>query len=333
MPTATRKTQTDFDTAHIFPIGEMEVGDAPDNSHIYFAPPGRFVPNPNQPRRSFQPKDLEELAANIKDLREQGHGIGGTGFLLPIKVRFPPGVLDARGRLKTTDFKWPITIGESRWRSGIIAESPLIPYTVEDLNEEQAHELAFYENVHRANMSWLDTALAMERIMRQNNLSQRTMAARIGKDKNFVQLHMDALKAGDDAKSILDVRPDALFIVQRIDAVKDNPKLRAELIRKAKNHAPTKAIVEQIKEYNQKKKQGGGHGEAYGSEAPRGTKRLLSRDVGNDLNHMMRTGNLALDAVRGVPLQKSQRAAFKAQLLNIREWCDSFETAIGARDS
>lgn len=333
MATAIQNSKTQFndiDTSQISAIGEPQVGEAPDNVRIYFAPPNRFTPNPNQPRRSFEPKDLEELAANIKDLREKGHGIGGTGFLQPVKVRFPPGVLDAAGRLKTLDFEWPLVMGESRWRSGIIAESPLIPYTVEDLNEEQAFELAFYENDKRADMKWLDRALAMERIMRVNKLTQRAMAERIGRDKSHVQLYMDVLKAEDDAKSILDVRPDALQLVQRINAIKDE-KFRAKMIAQAKGLVPSKEIEKSIKAYNQQKKQEGGHGETYGSEPKRGTKTLLSRDVKADLEHMLKNGNLALNAVRGVSLPKSQRAAFNAQVDEILEWSDKFKEALGMK--
>ena len=75
-------------------------------------------PNPNQPRREFDPAALEELAESIRQ----------NGIITPITVR-------------KVDDRYQIIAGERRWRASRMAGLEDIPAYVLEVDEREAHRL------------------------------------------------------------------------------------------------------------------------------------------------------------------------------------------------
>lgn len=94
-------------------------------------------PDPEQPRRSFDQKALEQLAASIRE-----HGI-----LQPIVVVVKAG-------------SYTIVAGERRWRAAKLAELDKIPAIVRTLSDQHKLELSLIENLQRRNLNPLETATA-----------------------------------------------------------------------------------------------------------------------------------------------------------------------------
>jgi ParB/RepB/Spo0J family partition protein len=92
----------------------------------------RVKPNPEQPRKHFDPEAMEELAASIRE----------RGILQPLVVR--PG---GDGYL--------IVMGERRYREAILAGLDEVPAIVRDATDEQAYLDALIENLQRANLTEL----------------------------------------------------------------------------------------------------------------------------------------------------------------------------------
>ncbi len=100
-------------------------------------------PNPEQPRKLFDPDALDDLAASIRT----------NGLLQPITVR-PAG-----------DGTYQIVAGERRWRACGLAGIDLVPCIVRVLDDREAFIIATMENVARADMNPIEEANALRKLL------------------------------------------------------------------------------------------------------------------------------------------------------------------------
>ena len=120
-------------------------------------------PNPEQPRRSFEPTSLQELADSIRM-----HGI-----LQPLLVREG---LDG----------FELIAGERRLRAAEIAgltEVPVIVHPSSGGRLEERLELALVENLQRTDLNPIEEARAIQRLLRDFGLTQEALGERIGKNR------------------------------------------------------------------------------------------------------------------------------------------------------
>jgi ParB family chromosome partitioning protein len=120
-------------------------------------------PNPEQPRRSFDPTSLQELADSIRI-----HGI-----LQPLLVR--EGLAG-----------YELIAGERRLRAAEIAglaEVPVIVHPGSGGRLEERLELALVENLQRTDLNAIEEARAIQRLLRDFGLTQEALAERIGKNR------------------------------------------------------------------------------------------------------------------------------------------------------
>ena len=115
-----------------------------------------IFPNPDQPRKDFDPLKLEELAMSIKEY----------GVQEPIKV-----VERAGGYM--------IVMGERRYRASKLAEMETIPAIIEELTDAQVEELALLENLQRENLNIIEEAKAFQRLL-DRGLSVEELAFKLG---------------------------------------------------------------------------------------------------------------------------------------------------------
>jgi len=106
----------------------------------------RIVPDPDQPRRTFDPVRLEELAASIAI----------EGVLQPIVVRY-----DAERDV------YVIVHGERRWRASQQAGLTTIPAIVRDVPEERRLVQQLMENIVREDLNAVDRAAALRALKAQ----------------------------------------------------------------------------------------------------------------------------------------------------------------------
>jgi ParB family chromosome partitioning protein len=124
---------------------------------------GEIKPNPEQPRRSFDPASLQELADSIRI-----HGI-----LQPLLVR--EGLAG-----------YELIAGERRLRAAEIAglaEVPVIVHPGSGGRLEERLELALVENLQRTDLNAIEEARAIQRLLRDFGLTQEALAERIGKNR------------------------------------------------------------------------------------------------------------------------------------------------------
>lgn len=114
-------------------------------------------PDPNQPRKNFDPEGLEELALSIKQ-----HGV-----LQPIVVT-------------PKSNNYIIVAGERRFRAAKIAGLDKMPAIVRTLDSQNILELSLIENLQRKDLNPLETATAFIKLRDQFNLTMDQIAERMG---------------------------------------------------------------------------------------------------------------------------------------------------------
>jgi ParB family transcriptional regulator, chromosome partitioning protein len=149
-------------------------------------PIGKILPNPAQPRLSYEEDSLTELADSIRE-----HGV-----LQPILVR-PVGS------------QYELIAGERRWRAAALAHCDTIPAIVAEFDDQTALEVSIIENLQREDVSPLEEA-AMFRKMTDLGYSVRTLAQKIGKDKGYVENRMRLADAPPEIRELVSVRKDTI---------------------------------------------------------------------------------------------------------------------------
>lgn len=122
-----------------------------------------IVPNPHQPRLTFDEAKLQELTDSIKE-----HGI-----LQPI-------VVSQNGE------QYEIIAGERRFQAAKRVGLATVPVVVRDVTEQEKLELAIIENVQRHNLNPIEEAKAYLRLQDEFSLSQEAVAEKMGKSRSVV---------------------------------------------------------------------------------------------------------------------------------------------------
>ena len=148
-------------------IGDLDAPRAPaerprDERSV---PIGAVRRNPANPRRSFDPVELDELAASLS----------AHGFLSPIVVRGVPG----------EDGQFEIVAGERRWRAAQRAELRHVPVIVREVDDRLALELAIVENVQRSDLNAIEEARGYEQLI-ERGYTQDELSRIIGKSRPHV---------------------------------------------------------------------------------------------------------------------------------------------------
>ncbi len=127
-------------------------------------------PNPDQPRRNFDPDALEELSTSIREL----------GIIQPLSLR------------KVGPDSYQIIAGERRFRAAKMAGLASVPAYIRTANEAELTEMALIENIQREDLNAIEIALTFKKLIDQYNLTQERLSERIGKKRatiaNFLRL-------------------------------------------------------------------------------------------------------------------------------------------------
>lgn len=129
-------------------------------------------PNPNQPRREFEPQALQELSDSIREI----------GIIQPITLR------------DMGDGTYIIIAGERRWRASQLAGLKAVPAYIRTVDDENMMEMALVENIQREDLNSLEIALAYQHLLEQYNLTQEKLSERVGKNRTTITNYLRLLK-------------------------------------------------------------------------------------------------------------------------------------------
>lgn len=156
--------------------------DPRDDSPYQLLPIYRVEPNPDQPRRDFDPQELQDLADSIAV-----HGV-----IQPLTVR------------QLASGYYQIIAGERRWRAARMANLSEIPAVVVEADDRKAMELALIENLQRQDLNPVEEARGYDVLIREYGLTQEEAAGQVGKSRPAVA----------NALRLLALCPEVLAMVQ-----------------------------------------------------------------------------------------------------------------------
>jgi len=137
-------------------------------------------PNPYQVRTVWDEEQLEQLAESIR----------ANGVIQPVIVR-PAGN------------RYQLIAGERRFRAAKMAGLTTIPAMVRQANDEQMHEWALVENIHRTDLNPIERAQAYQKYITAFSLTQAEAAKRLGEGRSVVANYLRLLDLPEEIKQML----------------------------------------------------------------------------------------------------------------------------------
>jgi len=137
--------------------------------------------NPNQPRRTFMPEQLDELAASVKE----------KGIIQPLIVRSVGGGA------------YEIVAGERRWRAAQMAQLHEIPVIVREFDDTEVLEVAIIENIQRADLNAVEEAAGYKQLMDRFGHTQEKLAEALGKSRSHIANLLRLLSLPMDVQSLV----------------------------------------------------------------------------------------------------------------------------------
>jgi len=151
-----------------------------NNEEVKQIPLSEIVTSPFQPRTIFDDERIDELCQTIRT-----HGV-----IQPIVVR-------------VRNNKYEIIAGERRWRAVSKLGHETIPAIVRDFNDSQTASIALIENLQRENLTAVEEAVAYQRLIELHNLTQESLAQRLGKSQSTIANKLRLLVLPEQVKQAL----------------------------------------------------------------------------------------------------------------------------------
>jgi ParB family transcriptional regulator, chromosome partitioning protein len=139
-------------------------------------------PNPDQPRRRFDPEGMEVLEASIK----------ASGMIQPLLVR------------PLADGSYELIAGERRWRAAKEVGLERVSAIVRDAAEAERMQTALVENMVREDLNPVEEARACAALVEELGLAKEEVGRRVGKSRPAISNLIRILDLPDEALELLE---------------------------------------------------------------------------------------------------------------------------------
>jgi ParB family chromosome partitioning protein len=143
-----------------------------------------------QPRLDMRPESLQELADSIR----------AQGVVQPIIVR--PVTAQRAGEPP----RYEIIAGERRWRAAQMAGLHDVPAVIRRVPDEAAMAMSLIENIQRENLNPLEEARALDRLIREFEMTHQTAADAVGRSRAAVSNLLRLLELAEEVKGLVETR-------------------------------------------------------------------------------------------------------------------------------
>ncbi|MCH3993978.1 MAG: ParB/RepB/Spo0J family partition protein [Prevotella sp.] len=186
-------------------------------------------PNPNQPRREFNPEALKDLAQSISQI----------GIIQPITLR------------QVAANRFQIIAGERRWRASQIAGLKAIPAYIRTIDDENIMEMALVENIQREDLNPIEIALAYEHLLEESDMTQEKVSERVGKSRAAIANYLRLLKLPAQVQMALQKKDIDMGHARALLAL-DSPSLQIKLFKEIQKNGysvrKVESLVQQLKQ-------------------------------------------------------------------------------------
>ncbi|AXF56493.1 nucleoid occlusion protein [Salicibibacter kimchii] len=240
----------------------QEVVDDSRNEEVRLLAVTEIAPNPFQPRTIFSEEAIDDLAQTI-----QTHGM-----LQPIIVR-------------ERDGHYELIAGERRWRAAQKLGWPEVPSIVKEFNDAQTASLALIENLQREELTVIEEARAYEQLIHWHNLTQESLAQRLGKGQSTIANKLRLLSLPEDVQTAL--------------LSKDISERHARALIRLKDEDMQLQLLKAIIEHSLSVKEAEAYAEKWleGTQAPKQKKRAKKQHYSKDTRIAMNTIRQSLEMV------------------------------------
>ncbi len=186
-----------------------------------------IVPNPNQPRQTFDPEKLDELAISIAQY----------GLLQPITVQF------------AGKNRYELIAGERRLLACRRLHMQEIPALIMDLPQSDSAALALIENIQRCSLNYFEEARAIDNLIHLLGETQQMVAKRLGKTQSTIANKLRLLKFPPNMQEKLLSYPLTERHARALLPLASDDRLSAAIdmvIEKSWNVSQTEQYVEQL---------------------------------------------------------------------------------------
>jgi ParB family chromosome partitioning protein len=195
-----------------------------------------------QPRETFDPVELDRLAASIKRY----------GQLAPIRIRHD----GARG-------VWVVLVGERRLRACKLAglATVRVEFVEREMTEADVLAEQVVENAVRADLLPVEQGRAYKRLMELNGSTAQDVADSLGVEATAVYRALALLRLPDDVAELVDageIKPTAAYEIAKLQIAGDQREVAAQIVKGNLDHKATVAEVRQRQKARTTTKKGKG---------------------------------------------------------------------------
>lgn len=161
-------------------VGEADAetaGMRPDST----LPISEIKPNKGQPRKTFRPEELAELADSIKQ----------NGILQPLLVR-----------KKGSGYE--IVAGERRYQAAKAAGLSEVPVVIREISDDEVFKLALIENLQRSDLSPLEEAQGYRQLIKEKGLTQEELAKILSKSRSAITNTLRLLDLPEEVQGLVE---------------------------------------------------------------------------------------------------------------------------------
>ena len=242
----------------------------------------KIVPNPYQPRKTFDDEGLADLSASIAQY----------GVLQPLLVA------------PAENGDYMLIAGERRLRASKMAELKEVPVIISQYTSQQIAEIALIENLQREDLHYLEEAEGYEQLMEQFHLTQEAMATRVGKKQSTIANKLRLLKLSakvrEELRSVALTERHARALLKIKDEAQQLEVL-AVVVKNAYNVRQTEQYIEKLLEEKQPEKK---------------KRMLIVNDVRVYLNSIKQVVNTIKTA--GIPCEMEQNLEGDEVVIQLR---------------
>ena len=242
----------------------------------------KIVPNPYQPRKTFDDEGLADLSASIAQY----------GVLQPLLVA------------PAENGDYMLIAGERRLRASKMAELKEVPVIISQYTSQQIAEIALIENLQREDLHYLEEAEGYEQLMEQFHLTQEAMATRVGKKQSTIANKLRLLKLSAKVREELRSAGLTERHARALLKIKDEAQqleVLAVVVKNAYNVRQTEQYIEKILEEKQPEKK---------------KRMLIVNDVRIYLNSIKQVVNTIKTA--GIPCEMEQNLEGDEVVIQLR---------------
>ena len=142
----------------------------------------QLEPGNYQPRQHFNEAELKDLSNSIR----------AQGIIQPLVVR------------KIASNRYEIIAGERRWRAAQLAELTHVPVIIKEVSNESALAISLIENIQREDLNVMEEAAALQRLIKEFDLTHDQAANAVGKSRTTVSNLLRLLNLHAEVRSFVE---------------------------------------------------------------------------------------------------------------------------------